>query len=103
MTRQPTLRDPGAQAERTLLAWTRTSIAQTVVVLLLLRLTAEQPRLTLVTVLPLLLAAVGLYLAARRRYCRVSSGSNQPAGRLLAALTAVAVAVAVACGLTVLV
>lgn len=103
MTALPPLRDPGAQAERTLLAWTRTAIAQAAVALLLLRLTVEEPQLALVTVLPLLLAAAGLYVAARRRYRGVSSGSDEPAGPLLAALTAAAVAVAVTCALTVLV
>ena len=102
MSGRPPLRDPGAQAERTLLAWTRTCVAQGAVVLLLLRLTAERPS-ALVAVVPLLLAAFGLHLAARRRYHDVSSGSDQPAGRLLAALTLVAVAVAAACALTVLV
>jgi uncharacterized membrane protein YidH (DUF202 family) len=99
---RPPLRDPGAQAERTLLAWTRTCIALAAVVLLLLRLTVEGLRPALLTVPPLLLTAIGLQLAARRRYRSVSSGSDEQAGPLLTAMAVAAVAVAVACALTVL-
>jgi uncharacterized membrane protein YidH (DUF202 family) len=100
---RPPLRDPGAQAERTFLAWNRTCVAQGAVVLLLLRVTAERPTSALVVVVPLLLAVPGLHFAARRRYQHVSSGSDRPAGRLLTAMTAVALAVAAACAVTVLV
>ena len=105
MTPRPPLRDPGAQAERTLLAWTRTAVAQAAVGLLLLRLTAGEVVLALVTVPLVLVTALGLHVAARRRYSGLSAGSgaaDQPAGRLLAAVTAVAVAVAAVCALSVL-
>ncbi len=91
--------DPGLQPERTELAWRRTALAVAIGSLLSLR------------VLPLalppsaeawgfapgllgLLAACGLWLAARRRQLRVSavltgaSHGEAPGGGLLAALTA---------------
>ena len=69
---------------------------------LLVRLTVEELHPVLVMVPPLLAATAGLYLAARRRYRSVSSGSDEAAGPLLVAMTVAAVAVAVMCGLTVL-
>lgn len=102
MTPPPSLRDPGAQAERTLLAWTRTGIAQAAVGLLLLRLAAPRSPLVLLLVLPLLATAIGLQVAARRRYSRLSAGSDEPAGRLLATLTVTSVITAVVCALSVL-
>lgn len=102
MTPPPSLRDPGAQAERTLLAWTRTGIAQAAVGLLLLRFTAPRTPLALLLVLPLLVTAVALQVAARRRYGRLSAGSDEPAGRLLAAVTVSGVTTAAVCALTLL-
>ncbi len=97
------LRDPGEQAERTLLAWTRTCVGLAAVGLLLVRLTVLRAPLVLAGVPPLVAAALALHLGAQRRYRRVSSGSDRPDARLLTAVTVAGVLVAALCGLTVLV
>lgn len=102
MSRPVPLRDPGAQAERTLLAWTRTCLALAAVALVLVRLSVGGAVLPSVGAAVVLLAALGLSVAARRRYLVVSSGSDRPPDRLALAATVVAVAVAALCGLSVL-
>jgi uncharacterized membrane protein YidH (DUF202 family) len=84
--------DRSAAAERTLLAWTRTSIAVAAVGLLVVRLMVADAPVLAAAGFIVAAAAVGLSVASRRRY-----------EWLPVAVAVVSVAVAVLCALTALV
>lgn len=92
---RPRLPDPGAQSERTALAWTRTAVALVVVAALQLRVTVVERDIGPV-VLALGLVGVGavLYVAGQRRYrilLRVVPARTPVTARVLPAAAATAV------------
>ncbi len=93
------LADRGAQAERTLLAWSRTCIALAGTGALLVRFSAGAAPFAVVLGLSLGAAATLTYVGARRRYEAVRRGDS-PGSGLLRWLVAVSLTVATCCAVS---
>lgn len=88
-------RDPGLQAERTALAWSRTSAALLVNSLLVTRSGLKSQRHSLVGIGLIMLLAAGLvylYSAKRRRELLADLGGTAPKAALIGACATIALA-----------
>ncbi len=66
--------DPGLQPERTVLSWTRTTVALTVASAVLLRWAAHYPALVYIVIAGMATMALWIYATQRRRYRSASLG-----------------------------